>query len=136
MGVRARWGAHALREIRMSLHVTLSRPLAAFGLGILAILPLSAQTPEIFTDTACTAPNYRTDPRPDAKGSPTEVTVGMRLMDLTEIDDVSQTLSVDLAVKMQWSDPRLAGLSGCRMSTDAIWYPALFLRNSGRAFLR
>jgi hypothetical protein len=82
----------------------------------------------------CAVPSLRTDERPGAGGPPTEVLVGMRMVDLTDIDDVSQTLTGDFAVFQRWTDPRLAGLTGCELPLDAIWTPGLRFVNSGRLF--
>jgi len=46
--------------------------------------------------------------RPDASGTSTEVTVGVFLIDIDEIDDVSQRFTVDMFVNIAWRDPRLA----------------------------
>jgi hypothetical protein len=82
----------------------------------------------------CTAPGIRTNERPAAGGPPTEVSVGIRMVDLTDIDDVSQTLTGDFAVILSWTDPRLAGLAGCEIPLDAIWTPGIRFVNSGRLF--
>ena len=82
----------------------------------------------------CVVPGMRTVERPGADGPPTEVLVGVRMVDLMDIDDVSQTLTGDFAVFQRWVDPRLAGLGGCEISLDAIWTPRLRVVNSGRLF--
>ena len=76
----------------------------------------------------------RTDRRPGAGGPPTEVSVGIRMADLTDIDDVNQTLTGDFAVFLSWNDPRLDGLEGCRVPLDDVWTPGLRFVNSGRLF--
>ena len=70
--------------------------------------------------------------RPNEDGPPTEVSVGVRMIDLLDIDDVSQTLTVDLGILRTWTDPRLAHLEGCEISLDKVWYPELVALNSGR----
>ncbi len=82
----------------------------------------------------CAAPNVRTDVRPNAEGPPTEVAVGIRMVDLTEINDVAQTLTGDFAVVLSWMDARLSNLEGCKISLDDIWSPGLVFVNSGRLF--
>lgn len=84
----------------------------------------------------CAPPNIRTDVRPDPAGVPTDVTVGAYVIDLRGIDDVDQTVSLDIALRMRWTDPRLAAWAGCRLPLTAVWYPMLSLRNSGRIFMR
>lgn len=80
----------------------------------------------------CAPPNIATDVRPDASGPPTEVLIGVRLADLTEINDVAQTLTGDFAVVLSWTDPRLSRLQGCEISLDDVWSPGIIFRNSGR----
>jgi hypothetical protein len=82
----------------------------------------------------CAAPNIRTDVRPRADGPPTEVAVGMYMIDLTAINDPDQTLTGDLGVLLTWTDPRLARLEGCEIPLDDVWSPQLVFLNSGRMF--
>jgi hypothetical protein len=83
---------------------------------------------------ACPAPNVRTDVRPNAGGPPTTVSVGIRVIDLMEINDIDQMLTGDLAVRLRWIDPRLTHLAGCEVPLDDIWSPGLVFVNSGRQF--
>jgi len=46
--------------------------------------------------------------RPNASGTSTEVTIGVFLIDIDEIDDVRQRFNVDLFFSIAWQDPRLA----------------------------
>ena len=80
---------------------------------------------------SCAALDVQADVRPDAGGPPTKVTVGIRIMDLMGISDVSQTLTGDFAVMLTWTDPRLAHLQGCQIALDTIWSPGLVFFNSG-----
>lgn len=114
-----------------------SRPLYAttvFCVAVLIASMASAQSDTRSKGDPCEAPNVRTDVRPDAGGPPTEVSVGIRMIDLTEINDVSQTLTGDFAIRITWKDPRLAHLEGCEISLDDIWDPGLAFINSGRMF--
>jgi len=97
-------------------------------------LAVSGQDKTAAIERQCPIPNLRTDIRPGEGGPPTKVSVGIRLIDLLEINDVKQTISVDLGIIRTWTDPRLADLNGCEISVDAIWFPDLLLRNSGRVF--
>lgn len=85
-------------------------------------------------DDPCLTPNIRTDVRPNAGGKPTKVTVGIRMIDLMEINDISQTLAGDFAVVLKWVDPRLSQLYGCEVPIAKIWSPDLVFLNSGRKF--
>ena len=46
--------------------------------------------------------------RPNVGGEATEVTIGVYLIDIDEIDDVHQRYNVDMFVNIAWWDPRLA----------------------------
>ena len=84
----------------------------------------------------CSAPQMRTHIRPDSEGSPTVVKTGVRVIDIREINDVDQTITVDLAMRRVWTDHRLDGLQGCRLPIADVWFPELILVNSGRLFER
>jgi hypothetical protein len=108
--------------------------LAAFlGVALLSFAA-SAQADSADGKLACAAPDVRTDVRPGAAGPPTEVRIGLRMVDLTGIDDISQTLSGDFALVLNWTDPRLAHLEGCEIPIDEIWDPGIVFLNSGRKF--
>jgi hypothetical protein len=85
-------------------------------------------------DDPCPTPNIRTDVRPNAGGQPIQVTVGIYMFDLTEINDVRQNLTGDFAVVLRWVDPRLSHMEGCEIQTDNVWSPGLVFLNSGRKF--
>ncbi len=72
------------------------------------------------------------DVRPNVGGPPTVISVGLRMIDLTEINDVKQTLTGDFAVLLNWTDARLSQLQGCEISLDKVWSPSLVFVNSGR----
>jgi hypothetical protein len=85
-------------------------------------------------DDPCPDPNIPTDVRPNANGQPIKVTVGIRMVDLMEIDDITQTLAGDFVVVLSWVDPRLSKLEGCEVPIANIWSPGLVFLNSGRTF--
>ena len=92
----------------------------------------SAQVRSKAEAEACKDPNVQIDVRPNAGGPPTVISVGVRMMDLTEINDVKQTLTVDLGVLLSWTDARLSQFQGCEISLDKIWSPSVIFSNSGR----
>jgi hypothetical protein len=73
--------------------------------------------------------------RPNRSGPPTEVRIGIYLLDLTRIDDVNQLFSVDLFVDVTWQDPRLAVPEKMRIGKiqrrplEEIWTPRLLILN-------
>jgi len=68
--------------------------------------------------------------RPEPLDEPTVVRLSIAVMDILKIDDLNQKIELDLMVYIGWTDPRLAPLSGCRVSDTAIWTPELQMLNS------
>lgn len=72
------------------------------------------------------------DVRPDPKGTATKVLVSLFVIDIREIDEAKQHMTVDLVIRMQWKDPRLALQSqdesarARRMALDEVWNPQIF----------
>lgn len=52
-------------------------------------------------------------------------------MDILKIDDLTQSVDLDMLVYIEWVDSRLKSPSGCRLSDEAIWTPELQMLNSG-----
>lgn len=84
----------------------------------------------------CSVPNVATDVRPAEGEGPTQVSVGVRMIDLMEIDDVGQSLTGEFAVRQTWRDPRLAELAGCTASLDDVWSPGMIFASSERLFTK
>lgn len=78
----------------------------------------------------CSRPDLRTDVRPGDPSKPTEVTVSMGIVDFMGVDDVGQQLDLDVFISYAWQDPRLLGLSGCRLPVTSVWLPKVRLLNS------
>jgi len=76
--------------------------------------------------------------RPDPEGQPTEVTVGVYLIDLQAINDSEQSFLTDILFSATWKDPRLVSgagpesLAGCRLELGEVWNPRLVLVNERR----
>ena len=66
--------------------------------------------------------------RPTAAAGPTEVRVGMYVIDIERIDNARQQYAVDFVVDLLWSDPRLAAAPG-RRSINEVWHPQAILFN-------
>lgn len=109
---------------------------AAFYAAMALVNPAAVSAQSEAQENPCAPPSYRTDVRPDNAGPPTEIVFGARVADLLEINDVNQTITIDLAIRMRWKDPRLAGWEGCRLSVRDIWFPDMMMKNSGRVFYR
>ncbi|MCV6586628.1 MAG: hypothetical protein OIF47_13940 [Marinibacterium sp.] len=77
----------------------------------------------------CALPDLRTDD-PPGNGAPVDVGVGMIVLDVMGVEDVSQQIEIDLSVYVTWTDERLIGMEGCRLPATSIWTPHLRLVNS------
>jgi hypothetical protein len=86
------------------------------------------------SSTDCDLKEVKSDLRPGASSQPTIVTVGLRLIDVTAIEDTSQSITADFMVTQDWTDPGLAGYKGCQLSLDEVWSPQIDVLNSGRLF--
>lgn len=64
-------------------------------------------------------------------GAETRVELGIRVLDLIDVDDAKQTLSLDFVLSAHWQDPRLGQqvgeLGSCTLPLDRVWDPALAL---------
>lgn len=101
---------------------------ALFVMAILAVCPVDRVIAQ-----GCAVPgDYRTDLRPDGKESPTVLTIGVLIADVTAINDVDQSLEGDFIIRKSWKDARLAGLVNCRLHRSAIWFPVTDVLNSNQ----
>ena len=103
--------------------------LSALSLAIAS--PLAAQ---IQTDTPAGIPNRITLRRPTPEAGRTRVYVGLYILDISQINDVEQSMTADFAVRVGWHDPRLAtDEPGVRtFKVDEIWHPRLMVFNARR----
>ena len=84
----------------------------------------------------CDLADIKANERPIQGGQPTAVAVGLRLFDVTEIEDINQTVAVDFMVTQEWSDQRMAAFEGCEYKLDQVWTPQIDVANTGRLFTR
>jgi hypothetical protein len=95
------------------------------GISLFLLLPINA-----LAEDFCEIPAMRIDQRPGHYGPPTEITLGILVADILEIDDVDQTLTGDFISEMIWVDPRLKDLVGCRFQLSKVWHPRIESINS------
>lgn len=112
------------------LHAVCAVILVAVLLPFAALAQVDSPTKQ----NDCIVSDMRIDERPDSEGPPTKVTIGVRMIDLMGIDDISQTLNGDFAVVLNWKDPRLADFEDCEIPLQDIWSPEIVFVNSGRKF--
>lgn len=78
----------------------------------------------------CALPDMRTGDRPPPSAAPTEVSVAAFILDFLGVNDLDQSIELDVRTVFSWQDPRLAGLDGCRFGLDQVWFPPVLLANS------
>lgn len=126
-------GIEKAREDRMNRSDRLF-PVVVLFLAVMFASTVHADNSLAAEDRLCPPPNVRTNIRPHENGPPIKIEVGVNMIDLMEIDDISQTMTADFAVSQRWVDPRLAHLEGCEIPLTDIWTPDLTIINSGRKF--
>ena len=125
--------------------MVIARPLPCallFVVAAAALPPAEAAVPDdlakrlqqaIVTSAAATCPEAAAYSltRPDAAAGPTVVGLGVFFQDLVALDDVDQTLDMDVYVLARWRDPRLAdtarssAAAECPVPTGRLWLPQL-----------
>src|SRR5437899_2297484 len=77
--------------------------------------------------------------RPNAdSGGPTQISVGMWVVDISSIDSAQQTFTAEIAVVLRWKDPRLAhtGKGIVRYPLEQIWHPRVGIVNETNSVSR
>lgn len=109
------------------------RTRSAEAVAVLAALPVLAGP--VQAEGACEVPVEWIVARPDPQGQPTEVQIGVYLIDLRSIDDSAQSFDADIFLSVTWKDPRLVSSSqgesraGCIMPLDDVWNPRIIFVN-------
>jgi hypothetical protein len=63
--------------------------------------------------------------RPESGNGPTQVSVGIWIVDINNIDSAQQNFTADIAIVLRWKDARLAhtGTGAVHYALDQIWTP-------------
>ena len=63
--------------------------------------------------------------RPGADNSPTRVSIGIRMVDITSIDSAQQEFTPEVAIVLRWKDPCFAhtGTGIVRYPLEQVWHP-------------
>src|SRR5467141_2189432 len=69
--------------------------------------------------------------RPNADSGPTQISVGIWVADISNIDSAQQTFTAELAVVLRWKDSRLAhtGKGIVRYPLEQVWHPRVAVVN-------
>lgn len=84
--------------------------------------------------TVCSVPASVSSTRPDPDGVPTQVSVGLYVIDINSISDRALSFSADFYLVLRWTDPRLSresgtSLAGCKLRIDDVWNPRVLIVN-------
>jgi hypothetical protein len=76
--------------------------------------------------------------RPGSGDGPTQVSVGMWMVDIANIDSAQQNFTADIAVVLRWKDARLAhtGTGLAHYALDQIWTPRVGISNETSSVVR
>ena len=76
--------------------------------------------------------------RPGSGNGPTQVSVGIWVVDINSIDSAQQTFTADIATVLRWKDPRLAhtGTGVAHYALDQIWNPRVAIVNETNSVSR
>jgi len=76
--------------------------------------------------------------RPAAGTGPTQVSVGIWIVDINNIDSAQQNFTADIAVVLRWKDARLAhtGTGIAHYALDQIWTPRVSIANETSSVVR
>ncbi len=61
---------------------------------------------------------------------PTRVAASFFFSSLENVDSVNETFNADFYLRLEWNDPRLAGLSPEQIDSGTIWHPKVEVVNS------
>ena len=78
--------------------------------------------------------------RPNINSGPTQVSVGLYVMDISKIDDIDQSFEVDFMVDVLWWDQRLGRAAQdagapCVFQLTEVWHPGLTFMNRRKGTL-
>ena len=76
--------------------------------------------------------------RPASGNSPTQISVGIWVVDINSIDSAQQNFTADIAVVLQWKDARVAhtGTGVAHYALDQIWTPRVAIANETSSVTR
>ncbi|MEY2527887.1 MAG: gamma-aminobutyric acid receptor subunit beta, partial [Verrucomicrobiota bacterium] len=69
--------------------------------------------------------------RPQAEAGPTRVSVGIWMVDISNIDSAQQNFTAEVAVVLRWREPRLThtGNGIVRYPLEQVWHPRVDVVN-------
>ena len=128
-------------QVRQAENVEWFPPL--YGLPLISLTAILFATASLVTALSaeegyrggCTIPATYSSSRPDPAGTPTEVAVGLYVVDINKIDDAAQMFFADFRLELRWRDHRLSkensagSRAGCKYKLGEIWNPGVRILN-------
>ena len=76
--------------------------------------------------------------RPGSANGPSQVSVGIWIVDISNIDSAQQNVTADIAMVLRWKDGRLAhtGTGAVHYALDQIWTPRVGIANETSSVVR
>lgn len=76
--------------------------------------------------------------RPGAEDGPTQVSIGIWIVDIASIDSAQQNFTAEIAMVLRWKDPRLVhtGSGIVRYPLEQIWHPRMVIVNETSSVTR
>ncbi len=76
--------------------------------------------------------------RPGAEDGPTQVSIGIWIVDIASIDSAQQNFTAEAAIVLRWKDPRLvhAGSGIVRYPLEQVWHPRMVIVNETSSVTR
>ena len=76
--------------------------------------------------------------RPAGDAGPTQVSVGVWIVDITKIDSAEQSVTAEVAIVLRWKDPRLThtGSGVVRYPLEQVWHPRVAIVNETNSVIR
>ena len=112
-------------------------------LPLVLLAPAVAQDiPGNLTSRHCVAPEGSSGTRPDPEGVPTKITVYVYMIDISNINNVTQSFTSDFVLITTWQDPRLARKPSntetdvCWLNLKDVWHPVVEVFNKSTAVNR
>lgn len=83
-----------------------------------------------------TLKEFFSDIRPGPKDKPTEIKVGIAILDIDSIDGANQSFTANIIITMLWEDPRLATERKSRrtLGLEEVWNPSIQILNQQKLF--
>jgi hypothetical protein len=110
-----------------------------FRYWIILLLLVISTSASAIVYASCEVPNRATS-RPDTDAGPTQVSVGLYILDISKVDDIEQSFQADFMIDVLWKDSRLGAVAAevgapCLFNLGDVWHPGLTMMNRRKGTL-